>query len=262
MVPALSRSAICRQARRGRARRLTGAAALVALFLTAGCGSAVKNAIASRSASPGVSTSAAPSPSATATPSPTGPATPTPTATPTLQPSTHQVTLAPTHPASSPAASSGSGTGLIWLWVLLGVVALVGAIALLAHWGRRRSSAAAAWQSKVIDAYAKGSALYDAMSVAETPDGLVAADAVARWYDVQRRADDLMQVLYGLRETAPDEAGRAVVAGVIASLQAARSAMDAERVPGGAGMQHAEVVHGRLLSFEDSLRSLRALSRN
>jgi hypothetical protein len=122
----------------------------------------------------------------------------------------------------------------------------------------RRSAAAAGWQSRLIDAYAKGSALHDAMSVAETPGALVAADAAARWSDIQRRADDLAQTLYALREAAPDDEGRAKVADALASLQAVRSAMDAERAPGGAGPQQAEVARERLISFETSLRALRA----
>ena len=83
-------------------------------------------------------------------------------------------------------------------------------------------------QSKLIDAYAKGSALHDAMSVAETQGDLAAGDACARWSNIQRRADDLAQTLYALREAAPDPGDQARIADVLASLQAARSAMDAE----------------------------------
>ena len=122
----------------------------------------------------------------------------------------------------------------------------------------RRSAAAASWVSRVIDAYAKGSALYDAMSVAETPAGLAANDAGARWSDIQRRADDLTQTLYALREAAPDDDSRARVADVLASLQAVRSAMDAERAPGGAGPLHPQVVRDRMFAFETALRTLRA----
>jgi len=121
-----------------------------------------------------------------------------------------------------------------------------------------RSAAAAGWQSRVIDAYAKGAAVHDAMSVAEGPGGLAAEDAGARWSDIQRRADDLAQTLYAMREAAPNEEDRARVADVLASLQALRSGMDAERAPGGASPQQAEVVRGRLRAFEAALRSLRA----
>jgi hypothetical protein len=44
---------------------------------------------------------------------------------------------------------------------------------------------------------------------------------------------------------------------VLASLQAVRSAMDAERVPGGANPEQAEVVRSRLFAFELSVRALR-----
>ena len=123
---------------------------------------------------------------------------------------------------------------------------------------RRRSAAAASWRSRLIDAYAKGSALHDAISVAEAPGGLAAADAGARWADIQRRADDLTQTLYALRESVRDPEEQARIADVLASLQAVRSAMDAERAPGGAGPQQAEVVRSRLYGFEMSLRALRA----
>jgi len=124
--------------------------------------------------------------------------------------------------------------------------------------GRRRSAAAAGWRSRLIDAYAKGSALHDAMSVAEVQGDLGASDARARWYDIQRRADDLAQTLYTLREAAPDPEDQAAIADVLASLQAVRSAMDAERAPGGARPELAEVVRRRLYAFESSLRALRA----
>jgi hypothetical protein len=120
---------------------------------------------------------------------------------PTAQQTTHAVTTsAPTAPSSvsaSPAASSG--TSLTWLWVLLGVLVLVVLVVWIARSGRRRSAPAAGRRSRLIDAYAKGSALHDAMSVAEAPGGLAAADAGTRWADIQRRADDLAQMLYALR---------------------------------------------------------------
>jgi hypothetical protein len=179
----------------------------------------------------------------------------------TAQPPTHSVTTAaPATGSAAPGASSD--TGLIWLWVLLGVLVLAGLIALIARSGHRRSAAAADWRSRLSDAYAKGSALHDAMSVAEAPGGLASADAAARWAGIQRRADDLAQTLYALREQVPpDSADRARIDDTLASLQAVRSAMDAERVPGGAGYGQAGVVRSRLASFESSLRALGAAGR-
>ena len=185
---------------------------------------------------------------------------PSVTATPTSQPSATSSASAPAataEPSSSPTAGSGSGSGLIWLWVLLGVIILVGVIVGIVRARGRRSAAAGSWRSSVVDAYAKGSALHDAMSVAETPGALGAYDAGARWSDIQRRADDLTQTLYALREAAPDDEGRARVADVLVSLQAVRSAMDAERAPGGADARQAEVARERLAFFEMSLRALR-----
>ena len=217
---------------------------LVAVLLAAGCGGTISSSIGSL-------------PSRTAT----APARPSVTAAPTTQPGhVATVTSAPTAPATGSAApAASSGTSLIWLWVLLGVLVLAGLIALIARSSRRRSAAAAGWRSRLVDAYAKGSALHDAMSVAEAPGGLAAADAAARWSDIQRRADDLAQTLYALREEVPQHSpDGARIADTLASLQAVRSAMDAERASGGASLEQADVVRGRLASFESSLRALTA----
>ncbi len=238
-------------------------AMLVAGCLVAGCGSGAKSAIGSATSRAASAVSSATG-GATATPTPTE----TPT-TPTAEPSTATVTAtetataAPTEsvtsPAPSAAASGGSsGTSLLWLWILLGVLILAGLITWIATSGRRRKAAAAGWRSRLIDAYAKGSALHDAMSVAEVQGDLGGGDARARWYDIQRRADDLAQTLYTLREAAPDPEDQAAIADVLASLQAVREAMDAERAPGGARPELAEVVRRRLYAFESSLRALRA----
>jgi hypothetical protein len=243
-------------------------AMLVAGCLVAGCGSGVRSAIGNATSRAASAVSSATG-GATITPTPTTP-TPTPT-TPTAVPSTETVTATetatPTESATSPtpatspsaaASGSSSGTSLPWLWILLGVLILAGLIVWIATSGRRRSAAAAGWRSRLIDAYAKGSALHDAMVVAEAQGDLASGDARARWYDIQRRADDLAQTLYALREAAPDPEDQAAIGDVLASLQAVRSAMDAERAPGGARQELAEVVRRRLYAFESSLRALRA----
>jgi hypothetical protein len=245
---------------------------LVVICAAAGCG-AVHSAIANLTPSHSVTVSptsgtntpptptTSPSPTATVSASPTPTSSPTPsptvTASPTVQPTTPSAT-ATAQPTSSPTPTSGSGKTLIWLWILLGALVIIGVIALITHSVGRRSRAKASWRSGVIDAYAKGSALYDAMSVAETPAGLAADDAGARWYDIQRRADDLAQTLYALREAAPNQDGRDRVEDALTSLQAVRSAMAAERAPGGAGPQYADVVRDRMFAFEASIRALRS----
>ena len=242
-------------------------AMLVAGCLVAGCGSGAKSAIGSATSRAASAVSSATG-GATATPTPTVTPTPTPT-TPTAEPSTETVTATETATAtptesatsttpSAAASGSSSGTSLLWLWILLGVLILAGLIAWIVTSGRRRSAATAGWRSRLIDAYAKGSALHDAMVVAEAQGDLASSDARARWYDIQRRADDLAQTLYALREAAPDPEDQAGIGDVLASLQAVRSAMDAERAPGGARQELAEVVRRRLYAFESSLRALRA----
>jgi hypothetical protein len=236
-------------------------AAILAIVCTvAGC-DAAKSAISSISPTRSVSVSAGSSDSSSPpSPSASVSASPSVTATPTSQPSATSSASAPAataQPSSSPTAGSGSGSSLIWLWVLLGVIILAGVIVGIVRARGRRSAAAGSWRSSVVDAYAKGSALHDAMSVAETPGALGAYDAGARWSDIQRRADDLTQTLYALREAAPDDESRARVADVLVSLQTVRSAMDAERAPGGADARQAEVARERLAFFEISLRALR-----
>jgi hypothetical protein len=245
-------------------RRFTKGLVLLAAILAIGCMVAgcegAQSAISSISASRSAGVSAGPSASSSSSPSATASSSPSVTATSTGQPSATQSASTPavtTQPSSSPTAGNGSGSGLIWLWVLLGVIILAGVIVGIVRARGRRSAAAGSWRSSLIDAYAKGSALHDAMSVAETPGALGAYDAGARWSDIQRRADDLTQTLYALREAAPDDEGRARVADVLVSLQAVRSAMDAERAPGGADARQAEVARERLAFFEMSLRALR-----
>ena len=263
--------------RRSTKSLLLAVAILMAACLAAGCSSTVSSissAIQSRTATasaPVNPTGADPtttSPAASPTTAPASPTTaaasPTVTVTTTAPATTVTVTTSPTvTPSSTPSSvtatpTASSGSSLLWLWILLGALVLAGLIAWIVSASRRRSATAAGWQSRLVDAYAKGSALHDAMAVAEGPGAFAAPDAGARWADIQRRADDLAQTLYGLRESAPDDATRARLGDTLTSLQAVRSAMDAERAPGGASPMQAEVVRGRLSAFEASLRALRA----
>ena len=234
-------------------------AILAAGYLAAGCGSgSVKNAVSSAAASKSISVSPPTFSPGTRSPRPSA-VQPTVTASAVApSPSAEPPSPAPTALSSSPAASGESASSLLWLWILLGAVVIVGVAVWLARRSGKRSAMAANWRSKVVEASAKGSALNDMMSMAESPGARAAEDASARWAEIQRRADDLAQELYALRETAPGEAERERVADVLASLQAVRSAMDAERAPGGAGPEQGARVHALLLTFEASLRALRS----
>ena len=253
-------------------RRLTHslavlAAILLAGCLAAGCSSGAKSAIANLSPS---RSAASPGPTAGSPASPTATraahhkraahhSAPPTTAPPTLAPRGAQCR----HVCSCASAEQLTGS---WHVEFQSPVALAFARRLGRHrrdrldrpGSRPRQGRGPSWQSGVIDAYAKGSALHDAMSVADTPGALAAADAGARWSDIQRRADDLAQNLYALREAAPDDDARARVADTLAALQAVRSAMDAERAPGGAAAGQGEVARQRLMSLETALRALRA----
>jgi len=215
------------------------AAALAAGLLVTGCGGAVSSAI--KSVAPSVSVPSLPSRS--------------PRETAAAQPSAQEP--ATSAAAESPAASSSSGSDLIWLWIVLGALVLIGIIVLVARSGRRGPKPAEIWQARAVNAYAKGSALYDAMRMAEAPGALVAQDAAARWADIQRRADDLGQTLYAMREAAPDEDKRMRTADVLAALQAVRSVMAAERGTDVTRVPPPEQVRSRLMAFSAALQGLR-----
>jgi len=218
------------------------AAALAAGLLVTGCGGAVSSAIKSLAPSASVPSVSLPSrsPRETAAAAPTA-----------QEPATSAA-------AQSPAAGSSSGTDLIWLWVVLGALVLIGIIVVVARSGRRAPKPAEVWQARAVDAYAKGSALHDAMRMAEAPGALVAQDAAARWADIQRRADDLGQALYAMREVAPDEDKRMRTADVLAALQSVRSVMAAERGTDVTSVPPPEMVRSRLVAFGAALQALRA----
>ena len=160
--------------------------------------------------------------------------------------------------ASATAPPNGSGSPPIWIWIVIGLAVVLGATALIVRSVRRRAATAASWRTKIIDVYAEGSALLDAMKIAAT-HGLAGDRAAdAQWYDIQRRSDDLARTLYALREEAPDDEARALVADVLAALQSVRSAMESERASGTAvGGPGQEMIRSRLAAFEVSLRDLR-----
>lgn len=244
---------------------LAGLIAVIALLL-AGCGgagSSVREAVSSVAASH----SAAASQSATAA-SPTRAAPTQGASTQRAQP-THSAggggaaapSLLPGESATAsgpPVAGTNSGFPWGWFWLAVGIAAVAG----LAIWGlrsrrQRRSTVAASWQSRVLDAYAKGAALHDAMAAAETPGALDANDAALRWLDIQRRADDYGELLYRMQQTAPGDQERIAVDGVLSSLQAARSAMDAERSTVSADGALSGIVRDRLVYFARALGQLR-----
>jgi len=219
------RSAAGRGPRAGARRLLPLAAALIAGLLVSACSGTVSSSIKTLAPSLPARNTTAPAPTAQA--------------------------------ATSPAASSSSGSSLIWLWVILGLLILIALIVLIARSGRRGPKPAEVWQSRAMDAYAKGAALYDAMQLAEAPGALVAPDAAARWADIQRRADDLGQTLYAMREEAPDEDKRMRAADVLAALGSVRRVMAAERGTDVAAVPPPEEVRGRLQAFRASLQALR-----
>jgi hypothetical protein len=220
-------------------QRLVKGVLLAAAILVAGCLAAacVQSASgATTSPSPGASAPA----TATAPPSPPQPS-PTPSAA--------------TPASSSPASSGGFSVNLIWLWIFLGALVLVGII-VLATRSPGRSAAVVNWRVRAADAYQQGGAFDSAVREGEHEGAFLDRDD-ARWHDIQRRADDLTAGLYILRETAPSEERRAQVDDALASLQAVRRAVDAGGAPGGASAQQRGTLHSRLVALESSLNALR-----
>jgi hypothetical protein len=228
-------------------------------LLVAGCGSgAVKNALSSVTPSRSITASLpASTPPQTATVTASAPPPETATATVTAP---APVTVTPSATGTAPPANEPNSPWL-WVWLALGAAAFIGLIAWIAHASGRRSRVATDWHSQLASAYAKGSALSDAMRIAETPSALTASDAGMRWSDIQRRADDLAQTLYAMREAAPGEQERMRVADALAALQSARSAMESERAPGGGGAPQAAIVQDRLAYFDACIQALRAPDR-
>jgi hypothetical protein len=241
-------------------RRVMQSVLLAAVILVAGglvtaCAQSARGAVTASSPSAGAPATPTAQPSATQIPaSPT--AAPSP-ASPTAAPSTASTTPSPT-PSSSPGSTSGFGANLIWLWFVLGALVLLGIILLATRSPARARSPAAAdsWHSRAVDAYAKGAAFDGAVRAAER-QGLFTEAAGIHWTDLQRRADDLTEALYTMRETAPTEHRRVQVENAILSLRAVRDAMDVQRSPGGDSAQQGGVLRSRLSALESSLNTLR-----
>ena len=224
------------------------AMALVVGSLAAGCGG-------SGPVSGAVSSAASAAKSAASSLRPTGGASlPASAPTPTAE------APAPTAAAAASPAAGGSSSSLLWLWIALAAIVLIGLIVWIARASGRRSAKASARRSAMIDTYAKGQALADAIRVADRP-GAPGADAGGRWAGLQARADDLSRELYRLRESSSDEGERMRMEDALGSLRALRSALADEQAAGGAGgpgSPEAAQVRARLMSFEESLRALRA----
>jgi hypothetical protein len=246
-------------------QRLMKSVLLAGVVLLAGClvtacaqnARAAVAAVAASSPSAGAPATATPPPS---TPT-TGPTAAPTTASPTAAPSTASTAPSPT-PSSSSSATSGSGANLIWLWFVLGALVLLGIILLATRSpsrssSRRRSPVEASnWHSRAVDAYAKGAAFDGAVHTAERLDASSEAASI-HWADLRRRADDLTEVLYAMRETAPTDHRRAQVENAILSLRAVRDAFEAQRPLGGAGSQQGGVLRSQLSALESALNALR-----
>jgi hypothetical protein len=233
-------------------------AMLAAGCLAVGCAQAgkVKDAAASAVASKSFTVSPpAISPSQTPPPAPSPSESPQPTPEATTQ--SAAPAPAPSSKASAASSNSPDDNPALWLLVVLGAILIGMVVYLAARRSGQRSTMTAGWRSGVADASAKGWALYDAVSLAEAPEELAPGTAGARWADIERRADDLAQTLYRLRETAPDETEAARVSDVLGTLQGLRSAINSEQSPSEPGPTDHARVRSRLAFFEASLNALR-----
>jgi diacylglycerol kinase family enzyme len=222
------------------------AAIVIAGCMAAGCGSTAKNAIGSL---PTRSAGASPSPSASSSPSPSASISPSPsvTAPSTGQPSaTHSATPAQAaQPSSSPAPGTTSASGLIWLWILLGAILLIGVILWIAR-ARGRSAAAAGWQSRVaavLTLVALSGALRSIAVLLLGLAGLAVTSAAAWWFLAHRGV--LRWLAFAVLIAAPvfvivmyvaaGLLGEIVVAVVLAAaaVAAGRSALTGDRMSAG-----------------------------
>jgi hypothetical protein len=236
-------------------RRLMKSVLLAAVILLAGClVSACAQSARGAVTSPSTGGPATPTAQPSATPTAASPTAAPSTASPTAAPSTASTAPSPT-PSSS---ASGFGANLIWLWFVLGALVLLGIILLATRSPARArpSAAAASWRPRAVDAYAKGAAFDGAVRAAER-QGVFTEAASIRWADLQRRADDLTEALYAMRETAPTEHRRVQVESAILSLRGVRDAMDAQRSRRDASPQQSGVLASRLSALESSLNALR-----
>src|SRR4029077_16464745 len=223
------------------------AMALVVGSLAAGCGG-------SGPVSGAVSSAASAAKSAASSLRPTGGASlPASAPTPTAE------APAPTAAAAASPAAGGSSSSLLWLWIALAAIVLIGLIVWIARASGRRSAKASARRSAMIDTYAKGQALADAIRVADRP-GAPGANAGGRWAGLQARADDLSRELYRLQESSSDEGERMRGEDALGSLRALRSALADEQAAGGAGgpgSPEAAPGGARARAFEEALRAPR-----
>ena len=245
-------------------QRLINSVLLASAVLLAGClvTACAQNARAAVTAT---------SPSTGAPAAPTSPPSPTPTvASPTAAPTTASPTAAPSTASTTPSpssssSSSGFGASLVWLWFVLGALVLLGIILLATLSPARRRAGGGAgspaapvgnWHSRAVDVYAKGEAFDGAVRAAER-QGVFTEAASFHWADIQRRADDLTETLYEMRETAPSEHRRVQVENAILALRAVRDTMDAQRAPRDASAQRGGVLLSQLSALESALNALR-----
>jgi hypothetical protein len=268
-------------------RRLRKTVLLAAAILAAGCltmacaliaGGTVASPWAGRSLVTSPRPSGSPVLAAAAQPSDT-PSAPTPTAlpttptalptTPTAAPTT-PITPTPTTATPSPTSSSSginlTSGDLIWLWVILGALILLGII-LLATRSPGRSGGGDApvasrpppmptsgWHAKVTEAYSEGASLDQSVRAVARQDAFTDA---ALNSDLQRRIYHLTETLYGMRDTAPTETRRAQVVNSLLALEAVTDVINARRAPGGASTPQGMGLNARLAALESALNDLR-----
>lgn len=118
------------------------------------------------------------------------------------------------------------------------------------------SAAAVNWQVRAADAYKEAGHFDHAVREGEHQGAFTDPDGPA-WRDIQRRADNLTQALYILRETARTGRRRSQVADALAALQAVRYALGAQSAPGGAAARQSGTLDSGLAALESSLNALR-----
>ena len=172
------------------------------------------------------------------------------------------IVLNPTGAATpSPVAEADSGSGNWWVWLLIALLVVVMGALLFSRRGKR-GPGPDDWRTRAAAAYAKGSALHDALAVevlspspAGAAPGPVPPPGDTRWDAIARLADEAAAGFHGLETGVPSEAARTAVTTLGASLPELRSAVRAYRLA--PSDQTLSTVRARMAGFEEALSWLK-----
>jgi type IV secretory pathway VirB10-like protein len=210
----------------------------------------------------------APTESPTEAPTTEAPTTEAPTteAPTTEAPTEEAATPTPTKtPKNKPAETSDNGGVPWWVWVLaaVGLVVVVGAIALLTVRSRRKRAAVMAWRDRAQEASSLGLALHD--RVASELSVPPSAAQAAAWMEIHQMIDRVAADLHWLSTEPPEEPAAREVANLQSTLENLRSGVNVrEHAPitdDAAVAAATTTLRGRVADLEGALQRFAAALR-